>query len=359
MNGLELFREPVRQTKAYTLEERTRMIKLDQNESPYDLPRELKDRAAGRIVERAWNRYPSFEQGQVRERFAKAHGLSTDEVLVGNGSNELLVAVMQALVDADTTVVVARPSFSLYEHYARVLGAKIAGVPVDLRSGRLPVGQMAEAASSGSGRTVIFACSPNNPTGSVIDDDGLDALLDTGAMVVLDRAYGEFAGCTVPRPTDRLIVLSTFSKAWGLAGLRIGWLTSTADIVREIRKVKLPYNLNLASEEIALVALEERERLSSVVETIVEDRDALAEALGTLDVEVFPSSANFLLFRCSDAAHVFAGLLAAGILVRDVSAAPGLANCLRVSVGTRDENELFLDALAPLVAGASRMEVSA
>lgn len=359
MNGIDLFREPVRHAKAYTLEERTQKVKLDQNESAYDMPRELKERAAARIVERAWNRYPSFEQGRVRERFAAAHDLSPEEVLVGNGSNELLVAVMQALVDADTTVVVSRPSFSLYEHYARVLGATIIGVPVDLHSGALPVDQMADAAASGSGRTVIFACSPNNPTGSVLDDEGLQQLLDTGAMVVLDRAYGEFAAQPIPSPTDRLIVLSTFSKAWGLAGLRIGWLTSTADMIREIRKVKLPYNLNVASEEIALVALEARDRLTSIVQAIVEERDVLAEALSALDVEVFPSSANFLLFRCSDAIRVFAGLLAAGILVRDVSGAPGLTNCLRVSVGTREENEMFLKALAPLVATPARMEVTA
>ncbi len=359
MSGIELFREEVRDLRAYTLEERTQKIKLDQNESPFDFPRELKERAAERIVERSWNRYPSFEQGRVRDEFAAAHDLEPEQVLVGNGSNELLVAVMQALVDAETTVVVARPSFSLYEHYARVLGATIIGCPVDLRSGSLPVEEMERAARSSSGRTVIFACSPNNPTGSSLPPGSLDRLLDTGAMVVLDRAYGEFVDSTIPRPADRLIVLSTFSKAWGLAGLRIGWLTSTAAIVREIRKVKLPYNLNVASEEIALVALDEKDRIASIVESIVEERELLAQRIGELGIEVFPSSANFLLFRVDDSTRVFAGLLAAGILVRDVSGAPGLANCLRVSVGTREENEMFLGAIATIAAPAGREEVTA
>lgn len=349
MIGVDLIRERVREITAYSLEERTQQVKLDQNESPYDFPRDLKEVVASRIVERSWNRYPSFEQDRVRERFATMQGVAPDQVLVGNGSNELLVAVMQCLVDAETRVIVARPSFSLYEHYARILGATIVGVPIDLQSGLLPVEAMAAASGSSSGRTVIFACSPNNPSGSVLPPGGLERLLETGAMVVLDRAYGEFADPAPPPAMDRLIILSTFSKAWGLAGLRIGWLTSTAEIVREIRKVKLPYNLNVASEEIALAALEEKERLSATIETIVRDRDFMAGEMRGLGLEVFPSSANFLLFRTGDADRVFKGLLSAGVLVRDVSAAPGLSGCLRVSVGTREENQLFTDALRALV----------
>ncbi|MBW3672273.1 MAG: aminotransferase class I/II-fold pyridoxal phosphate-dependent enzyme, partial [Acidobacteria bacterium] len=288
-------------------------------------------------------------RGGIRKDLPPGIRVAPDQVLVGNGSNELLVAVMQCLVDAETTVIVAHPSFSLYEHYARILGATIVGASIDLQSGLLPVETMVAAAGSSSGRTVIFACSPNNPSGSVLPPGGLERLLETGAMVMLDRAYGEFVDQAPPPPMDRLIILSTFSKAWGLAGLRIGWLTSTAEIVREIRKVKLPYNLNVASEEIALAALEEKERLSATIEAIVRDRDFMAGEMRELGLEVFPSSANFLLFRTDDADRVFNGLLFSGVLVRDVSAAPGLSGCLRVSVGTREENQSFIGALRALV----------
>lgn len=360
MSTLDLVREQVRKIGPYTLAERGARIKLDQNESPFDLPLELKKLAISRILDRPWNRYPQFEQSRIRAAFAERNDLSPEEVLVGNGSNELLVAVMQTFVDARSTVVVARPSFSLYEHYARILDANIVGVPVDLRSGVLPVEGIVDAANSSPGRVVVLLCSPNNPTGSILAEGDLQRILATGAVVVLDRAYGEFVAQGLPRPTDRLIALSTLSKAYGLAGLRIGWLVSTAETVGEIRKVKLPYNLNLASEEIALVAIEERDKLLSIIDTIVAERDRVASEMRELGVEVFPSAANFILFRVGHASSLFHGLLERDILVRDVSSGPGLDNCLRVSIGTRRENDEFLNALRALrPAGIGVMEASA
>lgn len=345
MNIESLVRPEVREISPYTLAERRAAIKLDQNESPHDLPGEIKERLVRGLVGRPWNRYPQFEQSDVRGHFATTYGLGTDEVLVGNGSNELLLALMLTFVDADTTVIAARPSFSLYEHYARVLGARVIGASVDLSSGGLPVDAMIRAAEGSSGRAVLFVCSPNNPTGGVLREGELERLLATGAVVVLDRAYGEFSGDEVPAVRERLIVLSTLSKAFGLAGLRVGWLAAPAGLVREIRKVKLPYNLNVSSEEIAIEVLGSRDRIRSVVESTVAERERVAGRLRDIGIETFPSQANFILFRTTDAAEVFEGLLARGILVRDVSKSPGLANCLRVSVGRPDENDAFLGAI--------------
>ncbi|MDX1584745.1 MAG: aminotransferase class I/II-fold pyridoxal phosphate-dependent enzyme, partial [Thermoanaerobaculia bacterium] len=241
-----------------------------------------------------------------------------------------------------------RPSFSLYEHYANVLEARVVGVPVDLHSGALPVDLLIEAARESDGRVVIIVCSPNNPTGSVLREGELEELLSTGAAVILDRAYAEFAGTKFPPIGDRLIVLSTLSKAFGLAGLRIGWLAAAPSTAKEIRKVKLPYNLNIASEEIAFEALQQRDKLLSIIETIIRERDRIASRMRQRDLEVFPSAANFLLFRVNDARAVFDGLLENDVLVRNVSTAPGLENCLRVSVGTRKDNDRFLRVLESL-----------
>ncbi|MFZ2494000.1 MAG: aminotransferase class I/II-fold pyridoxal phosphate-dependent enzyme, partial [Thermoanaerobaculia bacterium] len=206
------------------------------------------------------------------------------------------------------------------------------------------VDAMAAAAAGGS---VIIVCSPNNPTGGLLPDGGLEALLATGATVLFDRAYGEFALDALPPLHERLVTFSTFSKAWGLAALRVGWLAATEATCREIRKVKLPYSLNVFSEAAAIAVLDSPEvRDWSVAQTLRERRRLRVVLAAMTGVTVFPSAANFLTFRLDgDAARVFEDLCARGVLVRNVSSYAGLANCLRVSIGSREQNDAFIDAL--------------
>jgi histidinol-phosphate aminotransferase len=351
IEGLDFVREAVRAMTAYTLEPRTASDKLDQNEAALDLPAELKQEVVARVLRRGWNVYPDFEAVELRDAIARRGGITRENVLVGNGSNELLMVAMATLVAPGRRVVIPTPTFPLYEKLATIFGGEVVRVEVDPRSGTLPLRAMLSAASNGAEPAVVVACSPNNPTGGVLAPGDLDALLESGAFVLLDRAYGEFWDDGPPPPADRLVTLSTFSKAWGLAALRIGWLESTPELCTEMRKVKLPYNLNVFSQEAALVALENEALMQSRVDSTLGERARLTARLGEIaGIEVFPSRSNFVAFRVEGSADdVFEGLVARGTLIRNISRYPRMERCLRVSIGERDKNDRFLDALEKLI----------
>lgn len=332
---------------AYTLELREADTKLNQNESPWDAPAEFKRELFDEVMSRAWNRYPDFESTPLRTALAREYALDADGILVGNGSNELLAAAIGTFVGPGTPVVVPRPSFTLYEKLVTIAGGTVVPVSIDPQSPLLPLEELADAASETS---VVIVCSPNNPTGGVLPERGIERLLATGATVLFDRAYGDFALDRLPPVHDRLVTFSTFSKAWGLAGLRVGWLASTATTCREIRKVKLPYSLNIISEAAAVLALRRRELRDRNVASLIAERDRLSRRMRSIaGIEVFPTAANFIAFRTGRGAKpLFNDLCARGILIRDISSYPGLAGCLRVSLGTPAENDAFITALQEL-----------
>lgn len=322
---------------AYTLELREAPIKLNQNESPFDFP--FKDEALASIARRPWNVYPDFESTALRTALARAYELTPDNILVGNGSNELLAAAIGAFVGPGTPVIFARPTFALYEKLVTIAGGLPVPVDLDPMSGVLPLDAMLHTLTT-LRDAVVIVCSPNNPTGGVLPSGGIDALLATGATVLFDRAYGDFAIDEMPLLHDRLVTFSTFSKAWGLAALRVGWLASTAATCREIRKVKLPYSLNILSEAIAEIALENRAVRDANVARIIEERERMLKEMRAMPrVIVYPSRANFIAFRSR---ATFEEFLDRGILVRKY------INFLRVSVGTREQNDAFLVALQEL-----------
>ncbi|HEX8410479.1 MAG TPA: aminotransferase class I/II-fold pyridoxal phosphate-dependent enzyme [Thermoanaerobaculia bacterium] len=318
---------------AYTLELREAEVKLNQNESPFDFP--LKAEALARVAERSWNLYPDFESLTLRNALAKAYGFEADNVLVGNGSNELLAAAVGAFVGPGTPVVFARPTFALYEKLVTIAGGLPVPLELDPTTGVLPLDAMVNTLTNLRG-AVAIVCSPNNPTGGVLPERGLEQLLATGATVLFDRAYGDFALDTLPPLHDRLVTFSTFSKAWGLAALRVGWLVSTAATCREIRKVKLPYSLNIVSETTAALALEHRDLHDLNVARIIAERERVLAEMRAMGIEVFPTRANFIAFRSP---ITFEDFLARGVLVRKY------ADFLRVSIGTREENDRFLECL--------------
>ncbi|HKO54226.1 MAG TPA: aminotransferase class I/II-fold pyridoxal phosphate-dependent enzyme [Thermoanaerobaculia bacterium] len=335
-------RRDVAAMTAYTLELREAEVKLNQNESPFDLPRELKEAVLAAALERPWNVYPDFESSMLRGAVARAYGLGPENILVGNGSNELLAAAVATFVGPGTPVIYARPTFSLYEKLVTIAGGISLPVDIDPTTGLLPLDGMLRALDR-CDDAVVIVCSPNNPTGGVLPARGIDRLLAAGATVLFDRAYGDFAGDALPPLHDRLVTFSTFSKAWGLAALRVGWLATTAATAREVRKVKLPYSLNVLSESIAAAALEQRALRDANVAAIVAERTRVADAMRPL-VETFPSSSNFIAFRPrGDAKALFEELCARGILIRDITHA--IPNALRVSIGSRAQNDRFLEAL--------------
>jgi len=326
---------------AYTLELREAEIKLNQNESPFDFPRALKERVVARMADRPWNLYPDFESTALRTAIAKAFRLAPENILVGNGSNELLAAAIGAFVGPGTPVIFPRPTFALYEKLVTIAGGLPIPIEFDPDSGLLPLEAMRSAIAKHQD-CVAVVCSPNNPTGGVLPEGGVDALLESGAMVLCDEAYGDFAQTGVSAPQENLVTFRTFSKAWGLAALRVGWCASTAENCREIRKVKLPYSLNVISSAIAEAALEHPEIRDGNVARIVAERDRVFAAMQQIpQITVFPSRANFIAFRTEK--PLFDVLWSKGILIRDFS------KFLRVSIGRREQNDAFLNALKEAV----------
>jgi histidinol-phosphate aminotransferase len=359
LSAADSVRDAIRLLSAYTLEKREASDKLDQNESPFDWPQSFKEEVMRRVAQRPWNLYPDFELTRLREKLAARYGLSIDEVLVGNGSNELLLAALTTFVSPGRRVIIPSPSFALYEKIARVLGGDVRLVALEPERGTLPVDVMLREIAACDEPPLIVVCSPNNPTGGVLQNGELERLLESGATVLFDRAYGEFALDRYPSLHSRLITLSTFSKAWGLAGLRLGWLSSTAENVREIRKVKLPYNLNFVSEEAAIVALDHEEMKDRNVAMVVAERERVRLGLLALGVEVYPSEANFVTFRVGEtrrpeargpaAPALHCALLERGVLIRDVSGYARLDGCLRVSIGTPEQNDRFLEVISEVM----------
>jgi histidinol-phosphate aminotransferase len=351
MNPLDTIKPAVRRLKAYTLEPIDTPIKINQNENPFDMPEPIKLEVERRLRGRAWSRYPDFVPTRLLERLATFSGWRPDGVLAGNGSNELIQSLMMVTVGPGVRVVIAEPTFTLYRLQASVLGGDVVGVPLDDRL-RFDVDAIRRAAVDGKAHVVVL-CSPNNPTGCRIELDDLERLCaEVDGLVVLDEAYHEFSGQTaVPllARSPNLVVLRTFSKAMAMGGLRVGYLLAAPEIAVEVNKAKLPYNLNVVSMTAAEVAVERyEEHLRPLVETLVAERERLLAEVARIDgLEPFPSHANFFVVRSRRLAPraIFDGLVARGILVRDVSSYPMLADALRISVGTPEENDALLAAL--------------
>lgn len=340
----------VRAISAYGLALRKAPVKLNQNENPYDLPEALKRRVVEQALARPWSRYPEFEPAGLVTKLAEVSGWKGDGILLGNGSNELIEALLRVTVSPGTPVVIPEPTFTLYALLTRILGGDVLTVPLgpELEYDAAEL----RGISRGTGAAVTIVCSPNNPTGGVLPFEEMGRLCrEAPGLVVVDEAYHEFAGFSaVPLLAEHpnLIVLRTFSKAMSLAGLRVGYLLAAPELVREIAKARLPYSLDFFSQAAALEALAEPEALRAGVERLIAAREGLLHELYRIPgVRPYPSRANFILVELLEAEPkaVFEALYERGVLVRDVTAYPRLDSCLRVTVGTEDENATLVQAL--------------
>lgn len=313
--------------------------KLDQNEVPWDLPRRFKVEMAQRLLATDWARYPDFHADELRRDLGRLHGHPFEGVLVGNGSNELLSVALTALVAPGVEVLGAEPGFGLYRSFV----LKSGGVPRFLPPRRdlaIPFDEL-EAEVERDPRRPLLLCTPNNPTGDALPVERVERLLSRlAAPLLLDNAYGEFCRHDY-RPLlaryPHLILFRTFSKAWSLAGMRLGYLLADPRLVAELIKVKLPYNVGHASVIAGQVILEAETEARRRVRLLVARRPQWSAMLAEAGFEVFPSEANFVLVRSSppeSAKEVQRELEARSIRVRDVGGYPGLAGCLRISVGT-------------------------
>jgi histidinol-phosphate aminotransferase len=339
----------VLEVPAYTLRAYEAEVKLNQNENPYDFPGDLKEETFRRYKERQWSRYPDFVPDSLRQRLAEFVGWPRDGVLVGNGSNELLQATLMVLVGPRSRVAIPYPTFTVYGLISAVLGARVVGIPLNPDMSYNVDALISKSREAGA--RVLVINTPNNPTGTVIRGEGLERILEQfSGHVLLDEAYYEFCGQSgfeLLEAYPRLVITRTFSKAMGMAGLRVGYLLAHPDLAAQISKAKLPYNVNQFSLTAAEVALENIDRFRPAIEAVLREKERLGEELSKLPgFKVYPSEANFFLVEVPVPPRaLFDELYRQGILIRDVSSYPTLSRCLRISVGTREENDRLLSAL--------------
>ena len=345
---LKRIRPEIRSADGYHLTHHDCPVKLNQNESPFDVPDDLKNEILADVRQRPWFRYPQPMEMDLVEALADFAGWRPDALIVCNGSNTLVQLVLAVSTRPGAPVVIPSPGFSLYGLYAGFFGGRV--VPVDLRADyTFDVPGIREAARRESANMVILG-SPNNPTGCVVSNADLEAVLgETDALVMVDEAYAEFSDETARDligEYPNLIVLKTFSKALGAAGIRIGYLMAHPEIAREVLKAKVPFDVNVFSHSAALHILKHDGLIRERVGAIREERERVFAALRKVEgVRPYPSHANFILFEVGNPARVFDGLIERGILIRNVTSYPLLDNALRVSIGKAEENTLFLDAL--------------
>ncbi len=345
---LEVIKPAVRAASAYRLEHRDADVKLDQNENPYELPDELKRDVVHRVLESPWGRYPELVPEGIIEALSRFTGWPKAGILVGNGSNELINAALTVTLHPASRVAIAQPTFTLYKLMSTTLGARVDEIYLNEQDMSFDVDSLVRAAREAD---VLVLCSPNNPTGSLLDPSDTARILENArGLVILDEAYHEFSGqnaVSLLERFDNLLLLRTFSKAMSLAGLRFGYLLTRPEIAAEINKAKLPYSVNIFTLAAAQAVLERIEVLDGAVRSLIEERERIfGELDGRPGIQVFPSRANFILIKTPHPAGlVFDALYAEGVLVRDVSRYPLLDRALRVSIGKPDENTRFLSTL--------------
>ena len=329
-------------------------VNLSANENTHEPPEPLARAMREAMARTPLNRYPDPMANDLRDLLARRHGVSRDNLCVGNGGDELLFNLLFAFCGPDRALVTCPPDFSEYANFAAMCETPTRPVWRDPETFAVDAEALVEAAK---GAALVILTSPNNPTGDLLDSRVVRRVLDeTDAMVLVDEAYVEFAGegaSLVGWVADnpRLMVLRTLSKAFGLAGLRCGYLVADPSVIGVLAAVRQIYSEDVLAQAVARVAVERRDELAASVADIVSERERLATGLASIDgVRVWPSAANFVLARVPDAARVRRRLRDDfSVLVRDFSSAPGLAGCLRISVGTRRENDTLLDALATIL----------
>jgi len=347
MKPEDLIRPEILAIGAYHVAPSEGMVKLDAMENPYPLPPALRRELAQALAAVDLNRYPDPTAPRLRELLARKMAVPAGmELLLGNGSDDLIQIVTLALARPGAVMMYPGPTFVMYAMNATYFGMR--AVAVGLREDFSLDADTFLAAIREHKPALVYLAYPNNPTGVVYpEQDVLDIIRATEGVVVLDEAYHVFAQKTfMPRLAEfpNLVVMRTVSKL-GLAGIRLGYLAARPEWVEQFDKVRQVYNVNVLTQAAATFMLERLEVLEEQAARIRRDRDALGKDLAALKgVTVFPSQANFFLIRVPDADRVFASLKSQGVLIRNLNS-PALKNCLRVTVGTQDENRILITAL--------------
>lgn len=344
---LNTIKKGVLKNKSYTLTPINCKIKLNQNESPFDIPDQIKKEIIEKLYNRKWNLYPDFTPDDLYKKVAKYFGVEKENILLGNGSNEMIFVILASTLEKGKTLIISEPTFTVYKLIGSNLNANIITV-LQNEDFSLKIEKICKYARQKGSVTII--ASPNSPTGSFTKKDDLEKIIkESNGIVVIDEAYIQFGGESVLdliEKYENLIVLRTFSKAFSLAALRIGILISNKQLIKELSKVKLPYNINIFTQITLDVLLDKQKVITENVNKIISYRESLYNELKKIEkIVVYPSSTNFFLIKVNDSSFLFNELLKYGILVRDFSNYPMLENCLRISVGNMEENRYLIECL--------------
>lgn len=350
-NSLQVIRPVIKALQAYHVADASGLIKLDAMENPYQISDDLKQELQARLSTADMNRYPDPSANALRNKLRDVMQVPQDKAIVlGNGSDELIQMLAMAVADKDVCLMSFDPGFVMYRMIADFVSVNYVGVALredfslDMSAIRKSIEDNQPA--------IIFIAFPNNPSANCYDEKEIEEILSIApGMVVLDEAYHPFAQTSFMSRLsefDNLLVMRTVSKM-GLAGLRLGLLCGHPDIINEIDKIRLPYNINVLTQVTAEFVLDNVSELDQQAKLIREQREVLLEAMNALKgLQVFPSQANFILFRVLDknANDVFESVKQSGVLIKNMKADKGLLkNCLRVTVGAPNENQAFMAAL--------------
>ena len=351
----KIIKNAVLSQEAYSVEENLCRIKLDANENPYPLPPGLKSMISERLEAVSLNRYPAPGSPGLKTDFARYYGVDEDMILIGNGSDELIHILLTAVnASPSGSVMFPTPTFAMYGISALNTGHNIIEVPLDDRL-ELDTDAMLGAISDKE-PALIFLSYPNNPTGGCFDRNDIEKILEASSgLVVLDEAYFNFSGKTFLRDLDRwnnLVILRTLSKV-GLAALRLGILIGHPSLVHHLNKVRLPYNVNIFSQVIGSLFIEHSREFLDLTDRIISGRKWLFNELKAIEgINPYPSDANFILFSCfMKKDDVYGRLIGRGVLVKNFTSPDILKNCMRVTVGTEEENREFIETLKIVMQG--------
>ncbi len=308
------------------------------------------ENSLGSPLTKWYNRYPDPHQKAIKEKLSVVKGLPAEHIFLGNGSDECIDLLFRSFCEpGKDNVIICPPTYGMYEVSANINDVEIKRAPLlaDFQLDLVHLENLVDVHTK-----LIWLCSPNNPTGNSLNRTDIETVLNNfSGIVVIDEAYINFARQkTFLRELTEypnLVVMQTFSKAWGLAGLRLGMAFASAAIIEVLNKVKPPYNINQATQELALKALDEVGQVNDMIKLLVDMRGALMEVFQSMPTveKVYPSDANFFLVKIKDARKIYEFLLTRGIVLRDRSNVKLCEDCLRITIGTEKENTLLVDAM--------------
>jgi histidinol-phosphate aminotransferase len=311
------------------------------------------ENSLGSPISPAYNRYPDPHQVKIKERLTQIKGLPPKHIFLGNGSDECIDLLYRAFCNpGKDNVIIHPPTYGMYEVSAHIHGVDVRRAPLTVNF-ELDLEVLEGLVDEQT--KIIWICSPNNPTGNALNRQQIETILNNfDGLVVIDEAYINFSRnqSFIQELTEypNLVILQTLSKAWGLAGLRLGMAFASELIIDILNRIKPPYNIGQATQELVLMALQETTRVNEMIKEIVRMRNELAEKISRLSSvsRVYPSDANFLLVRIKEARRIYEILINKGIVVRDRSSAPGCLDCLRITVGTKEQNDKLLETLTQI-----------